>query len=69
MYKLFFALSLLLLMYVEPTAAQSSATGSAVENQLLLADPCVLEDDGWYYIYGTQILVGDHTLATHLFVL
>ena len=54
MYKLFFALSLLLLMYVEPSVAQSSATGSAVENQLLLADPCVLEDDGWYYIYGTH---------------
>lgn len=54
MYKLFFALSFLLLMFVEPSAAQSQATGSAVENQLLLADPCVLEDDGWYYIYGTH---------------
>lgn len=28
--------------------------GAAVEGQLLLADPFVLEDDGWYYIYGTQ---------------
>lgn len=54
MYKLFFALSFLLLMFVEPSVAQSQATGSAVENQLLLADPCVLENDGWYYIYGTH---------------
>lgn len=27
---------------------------SAVEGQLMLADPYVLEDDGWYYIYGTH---------------
>ena len=27
---------------------------SAEPNQLLLADPYVLEDNGWYYIYGTH---------------
>ena len=32
----------------------AQSVGSAVEGQLLLADPCVLEDDGWYYIYGTH---------------
>lgn len=32
----------------------AQSAGSAVEGQLLLADPCVLEDDGWYYIYGTH---------------
>ncbi len=33
--------------------AQNEAR-SAEEGQLLLADPFVLEDDGWYYIYGTH---------------
>ena len=32
----------------------AQSVGSAVEGQLLLADPCVLEDNGWYYIYGTH---------------
>ena len=39
------------------TNAQSIAAvegKSAEPKQLLLADPYVLEDDGWYYIYGTQ---------------
>ena len=36
------------------SAFAQSAAGSAVEGQILLADPCVLEDDGWYYIYGTH---------------
>lgn len=26
----------------------------AREGQLMLADPFILEDDGWFYIYGTQ---------------
>ncbi len=28
--------------------------GAAYDNQLLLADPFILEDDGWFYIYGTH---------------
>ena len=39
------------------TNAQSIAAvegKSAEPKQLLLADPYVLEDDGWYYIYGTH---------------
>lgn len=28
--------------------------GAAREGQLMLADPFILEDDGWFYIYGTQ---------------
>ena len=35
----------------QPTTAEIK---SAQPNQLLLADPFVLEDDGWYYIYGTH---------------
>lgn len=31
-----------------------SGDGAAREGQLMLADPFVLEDDGWFYIYGTQ---------------
>ena len=26
----------------------------AREGQLMLADPFILEDDGWFYIYGTH---------------
>lgn len=28
--------------------------GAARKGQLMLADPFILEDDGWFYIYGTQ---------------
>ena len=34
--------------------AASYGVGRAVEGQLMLADPFILEDDGWYYIYGTH---------------
>lgn len=34
--------------------AQRFSGGAAAENQLLLADPFILEEDGWYYIYGTH---------------
>lgn len=40
-------------LFAFPASAQS-ADGSAVEGQLLLADPFILEDEGWYYIYGTH---------------
>lgn len=33
---------------------QASVQGDAIEDQLLLADPFILEDNGWYYIYGTH---------------
>ena len=51
-----FSLLLVFVFTVVSLSAQNTtnAVGSAVENQLLLADPCVLEDDGWYYIYGTH---------------
>ncbi|MBO7330853.1 MAG: 1,4-beta-xylanase, partial [Alistipes sp.] len=35
-------------------SAQQIFMGEAKANQLLLADPFILEDDGWYYIYGTH---------------
>lgn len=35
-------------------AQDLSGGGAAREGQLMLADPFVLEDDGWFYIYGTQ---------------
>ena len=38
--------------YGQPTTESSGK--QAEKNQLLLADPYVLEDDGWYYIYGTH---------------
>lgn len=38
------------------TSAQQ--VGEAHEGQLLLADPFLLEDDGWYYIYGTHAADG-----------
>lgn len=50
--KAVFMLFISLFAGVMSLFAQSA--GSAVEGQLLLADPCVLEDDGWYYIYGTH---------------
>ena len=28
--------------------------GYALPNQLMLADPFIIEHDGWYYIYGTE---------------
>ncbi len=40
-------------LFAFPASAQS-ADGSAVDGQLLLADPFILEDEGWYYIYGTH---------------
>ena len=39
-------------------ASAQEEVRSAVEGQLLLADPFVLEDDGWFYIYGTHAADG-----------
>ncbi|MCI5717120.1 MAG: glycoside hydrolase family 43 protein [Alistipes sp.] len=40
---------------VPSALAQQPAEGVAArEGQLLLADPFILENDGWYYIYGTH---------------
>lgn len=52
----FLTLVLFLSVVVSAATAQNATyvTGAAVKNQLLLADPYVLEDDGWYYIYGTH---------------
>ncbi len=36
------------------TCAAACGGVAAREGQLLLADPFILEDDGWYYIYGTH---------------
>ena len=38
--------------------AQQSSEGVAQQNQLLLADPFILEAEGWYYIYGTHAADG-----------
>ncbi len=61
MKKLLFSLCLISLLS-SAVMAQSSATapraGYAVKNQLMLADPYILEDDGWYYIYGTHAADG-----------
>ena len=38
-----------------PFVAQAQSEGRGPEKgQLMLADPYVLEDEGWYYIYGTH---------------
>lgn len=38
-----------------PFVAQAQSEGRGPEKgQLMLADPYVLEDNGWYYIYGTH---------------
>ena len=49
-----FALLLILLTNFGLMAMAQSKDGSAEEGQLLLADPFILEEDGWYYIYGTH---------------
>ena len=42
-----------------PIALQAQTEGRGPEpRQLMLADPYVLEDDGWYYIYGTHAADG-----------
>ena len=42
-----------------PIALQAQTEGRGPEpQQLMLADPYVLEDDGWYYIYGTHAADG-----------
>ena len=42
-----------------PIALQAQTVGRGPEpQQLMLADPYVLEDDGWYYIYGTHAADG-----------
>lgn len=33
---------------------ETIATGTAQTDQLMLADPFIMEEDGWYYIYGTK---------------
>lgn len=45
----------LLTLFICQSWAQGVAevSGAAREGQLMLADPFVLEDDGWFYIYGT----------------
>ena len=39
-----------------PSPAQQ--VGEAQEGQLLLADPFLLEAEGWYYVYGTHAADG-----------
>lgn len=48
--KLFYIF--ILTLFTLSVSAQGDAR-MAEEDQLLLADPFVLEDDGWFYIYGT----------------
>ncbi len=46
---------LLIVVALLPIFVQAQTVANkAVEHQLLLADPYVLEDNGWYYIYGTH---------------
>lgn len=45
----------LLILIILPLVAKAQGEArQAEQGQLLLADPFVLEDDGWYYIYGTH---------------
>ena len=46
------------LLAVVSVWAQKSYSGKAEDGQLLLADPFILEHDGWYYIYGTHAADG-----------
>ncbi|MBQ1253892.1 MAG: glycoside hydrolase family 43 protein [Alistipes sp.] len=46
------------LLAVMSVWAQKSYSGKAEDGQLLLADPFILEYDGWYYIYGTHAADG-----------
>lgn len=52
--------TLLILAFAMLGMMQASAqqTGEAKERQLLLADPFLLKDHGWYYIYGTHAADG-----------
>ena len=44
-----------IILAIMPFVAQAQSEGRGPEKgQLMLADPYVLEDDGWYYIYGTH---------------
>ena len=52
MKKLLVAIFVMLLL-PDFLLAQTS-DGSSEPNQLMLADPFILEDDGWFYIYGTH---------------
>ena len=56
MKKLFCVIALAVLSI--SASAQKIFMGEAKENQLLLADPFILEYDGWYYIYGTHAADG-----------
>ena len=49
-----FAILLTLLTLMGISVMAQSKDGSAEQGQLLLADPFILEEDGWYYIYGTH---------------
>lgn len=55
MIRAFLVLALAILGLM-PSAARQ--VGEAVEGQLLLADPFLLKDGGWYYIYGTHAADG-----------
>ena len=52
-------LFLLLTLFLSHVAVASDKNenenkGVALPDQLMLADPFILEHDGWYYIYGTE---------------
>ena len=55
MIRAFLVLALAILGLMPSPARQ---VGEAVEGQLLLADPFLLKDGGWYYIYGTHAADG-----------
>ena len=52
--KKVFCVIVFVAMAMVQASAQQIFMGEAAEDQLLLADPFILEDDGWYYIYGTH---------------
>ena len=50
-------LTLLTIIISITTFADNQATndkGTALPDQMMLADPFIIEHDGWYYIYGTE---------------
>ena len=50
-------LSVLFILLSFATASandKNNDTGTALPGQMMLADPFIIEHDGWYYIYGTN---------------
>lgn len=54
MKKILFSLFAVVLCSVAVADNENENIGCALPDQLMLADPFIVEHDGWYYIYGTE---------------